>query len=208
VLCGNDPVNYVDLLGLCKEDFVTAEDLVYSVSDFCKSQLTYNYEVGNAAFERGDYFTSSLAAFNVAVYGVTDFFVPDNREGLGGLATGYFAALPFNTLLSAGRYVKKAGGTVGDDVGMGLTQSNLKLGQEMHKLYKADLNNPVKGLFKEYTGIKGIRPDFVDFNTKIIYELKPNNPRAIQEGIKQVNKYKQIFEQQFGGEWKTFIDTY
>lgn len=61
---------------------------------------------------------------------------------------------------------------------------------------------------KEFRGIPGIRPDFVDLSTKTIYELKPNNPRAIKQGLKQLEKYKTIFEQQRGGTWKTVLDTY
>ena len=33
---------------------------------------------------------------------------------------------------------------------------------------------------KEFANIKGIRPDYVDFNTRTIYELKPYNPKAIK----------------------------
>jgi hypothetical protein len=87
------------------------------------------------------------------------------------------------------------------------TKSSLKLGQEMHKGYKAGLADGVT-TFKEFTGIKGIRPDFVDFGTKTIYELKPFNPRQIQLGTKQLNNYKSLFEQKYGGTWKTVLDTY
>jgi len=39
----------------------------------------------------------------------------------------------------------------------------------------------------------------VDFNKRMIYELKPNNPRQITAGWKQLNKYKAAFESQYGG---------
>lgn len=48
----------------------------------------------------------------------------------------------------------------------------------------------------------------MDFNTRTIYELKPNNPRAIADGTKQLNKYKSAYEQKYGGEWNTKLDTY
>jgi len=38
------------------------------------------------------------------------------------LATGYFAALPFNALLNAGSYAGNVGGAVADDVGSGKTR--------------------------------------------------------------------------------------
>ena len=62
------------------------------------------------------------------------------------------------------------------------TKSNLKLGQQMHKSYKADLHNPGLSLEKEFHLPSGRRIDFVDFNKGIIYELKPNNPKAILAG--------------------------
>jgi hypothetical protein len=82
-----------------------------------------------------------------------------------------------------------------------------KLGREMHALYKAGLADG-ETTFKEFTGIKGIRPDFVDFGTKTIYELKPNNIRAIVQGVDQLNTYKAAFETQYGGTWNIVLDTY
>jgi hypothetical protein len=87
------------------------------------------------------------------------------------------------------------------------TKSSLQLGQQMHKGYKLGLENKVT-TFKEFTGVKGIRPDFVDFGTKTIYELKPYNPRNIQQGWKQLNKYQNLFQQQYGGNWNIVLDFY
>ena len=92
--------------------------------------------------------------------------------------------------------------------GTQFTKSSLKMGRDIHKLYKADLHDPTKGLFKEFRDIKGIRPDFVDFNTKTIYELKPYNPANIKLGTQQLNNYKSIFEQKYGGTWNTVLDFY
>jgi RHS repeat-associated protein len=87
------------------------------------------------------------------------------------------------------------------------TKSNLQLGQQMHKAYK--LRDVVEGVaIKEFRSIPGIRPDFVDFSTKTIYELKPFNPRAMKQGWKQLNKYQKLFQQQYGGNWQTVLDTY
>jgi len=61
---------------------------------------------------------------------------------------------------------------------------------------------------KEFREILGIRPDFVDFSTKTIYELKPFNPRAMQQGWKQLYKYQSLFEQNYGGTWNIVLDTY
>ncbi len=78
----------------------------------------------------------------------------------------------------------------------------------MHETYKLGLADDIM-TFKEYTKISGIRPDFVDFNTKTIYELKPNNPRQIAEGNKQLAKYKAVFEEKYPGTtWNTVLDLY
>lgn len=88
------------------------------------------------------------------------------------------------------------------------TKSSLSLGREMHSGYKLAEHAPELGRFKEFGKVPGIRPDFVDFSTKTIYELKPFNPRAMQQGVLQLNKYQSIFEQRFGGVWNTVLDTY
>lgn len=43
--------------------------------------------------------------------------------------------------------------------------------------------------FKESRKVRGIRPDYVDFNTRTIYELKPMNPRSVKRGIRQLQRY-------------------
>jgi hypothetical protein len=91
--------------------------------------------------------------------------------------------------------------------GLQYTKSSLSLGRQMHTGYKAGLADGVN-TFKEFTGIKGIRPDFVDFSTKTIYELKPFNPRSIQLGTKQLSNYQTLFQQKYGGVWNTVLDTY
>lgn len=92
--------------------------------------------------------------------------------------------------------------------GVQFTKSSLQLGQEIHKLYK--LAEVVEGVaIKEFRGIPGIRPDFVNFATKTIYELKPFNPRGLRSGAKQLEKYRKAFEKRFPGtQWKTVLDTY
>ena len=58
----------------------------------------------------------------------------------------------------------------------------MKLGQQMHKVYKANLHNPAKQMFKEYKLPSGKRIDFLDISKGRVYELKPFNPRAIKKG--------------------------
>ena len=77
--------------------------------------------------------------------------------------------------------------------------SSSKKGRETHKNW-----NFGKGVKKEYT-IRGMvngkevvrRIDGIDKVNRIIYELKPNNPRAIARGWKQLDQYANML----GGEW-------
>lgn len=87
------------------------------------------------------------------------------------------------------------------------TKSSTQLGQQMHKAYKAA--DVVDGVaWKEFRRIPGIRPDFVDFSTRTIYELKPFNPNAMWRGMDQLYKYQSIFQQKYGGTWNIVLDTY
>ena len=89
--------------------------------------------------------------------------------------------------------------------GVQYTKSSLQLGRKMHDAYRLGEHAPDLKMFKEFRGIKGIRPDFVNFNTKTIFELKPNNPMSIHRGWKQLGKYRKAFEKEFGGTWNTVL---
>lgn len=94
--------------------------------------------------------------------------------------------------------------------GAGFSRSSLSLGQKMHQAYKAGLHNGVTK-FKEFRLASGRRIDFLDVENGLIHELKPNNPRAIMEGQKQLQMYLQEIQSmpQFQGiNWKTVLDTY
>ncbi|WHY01333.1 DNRLRE domain-containing protein [Neobacillus sp. DY30] len=87
------------------------------------------------------------------------------------------------------------------------TKSSLKLGQQMHKSYKVD--DVLEGVReKEFRLPSGKRIDFIDFEKKIIYELKPYNPRAMRQGNRQLERYKKEVEEIYGGDWKTKLDVY
>jgi RHS repeat-associated protein len=93
--------------------------------------------------------------------------------------------------------------------------SKAKTGRQKHDEYKKEeamkINDPQK-FRKEYTvtlanGKKG-RIDAIDFENKTIYELKPNNPKAIKRGEKQLSGYKEAMEKETGGQWKVVLDKY
>jgi len=64
----------------------------------------------------------------------------------------------------------------------GATKSSLSAGRRIHHGYKAG-DDILYGISKEVTRNR-VRADFVDEANKIIYELKPNNPRGLRQGIK------------------------
>ncbi len=76
-------------------------------------------------------------------------------------------------------------------------------GQAMHK--QMDYGH---GVLKDQTIAPGCRVDGIDFNNRIIYELKPNNPQAIARGMNQLNRYTSAASQQFGGTWAGVLKLY
>ncbi|KSV75942.1 hypothetical protein N185_15970 [Sinorhizobium sp. GW3] len=64
------------------------------------------------------------------------------------------------------------------------------------------------GFRKEFTLPSGRRPDAVNFETREVIELKPNNDRAIRRGGRQLELYRQELEQTRGGCWTCRLETY
>ena len=89
----------------------------------------------------------------------------------------------------------------------GLQNPILNLAKSVHKEYKSDLHNNISQ-FKEYRLPSGKRIDYIDFDSKTIYELKPHNPKQIAKGKKQLNEYLKEVEELYGPGWKTVLDTY
>jgi hypothetical protein len=54
----------------------------------------------------------------------------------------------------------------------------------------------------------GKRVDGVNFQTREVVELKPNNPNAIRRGAKQVENYRKELQDWKGGSWTSRIETY
>ena len=90
------------------------------------------------------------------------------------------------------------------------TRSSLRLGQEMHKVYKIDQVIPGKKI-KEFRLLNNQKIDFLDRINMTIYELKPNNPLGIKRGKKQLEKYVEELKKipEFKDvEWQTVLETY
>jgi hypothetical protein len=54
----------------------------------------------------------------------------------------------------------------------------------------------------------GKRVDAIDWSTNTVRGLKPNNPRAIAKGTKQVAGYVTEFEKMTVQKWTDIVDTY
>ena len=88
------------------------------------------------------------------------------------------------------------------DRSSGFTKSTASAGRKIHQGYKATNNFPKVG--KEFREIRGIRPDYIDFRTRTIYELKPMNPRGVRSGIRQLQRYNKTL----GGGFRLRLELY
>ena len=53
-----------------------------------------------------------------------------------------------------------------------------------------------------------LRPDAVNYTQRIVRELKPDSPRSIADGWRQVNRYKAYLEELTGESWTAYVDVY
>ena len=83
------------------------------------------------------------------------------------------------------------------------TKSAAAYGREMHKTYDYGGNYT-----REVPLGSAGRADAVDFNNRIVYELKPDNEKAIRKGWKQLDRYVAELEQRYGGSWIRILVTY
>lgn len=67
---------------------------------------------------------------------------------------------------------------------------------------------PGEGYEKEVRLPSGRRADAVNAEKQDVKELKPNNPRAIKRGEKQVETYRRELEERRGGQWTGQVETY
>jgi len=95
----------------------------------------------------------------------------------------------------SGRFTSSSGGHTADAA----------RGIAAHKNYRNTLGGDFQFEFKLPSGK---RVDAVDFKNRIVRELKPDNPRAIQDGKRQLERYRLELEKEYGGTWTSFMDTY
>jgi RHS repeat-associated protein len=173
-----------------KQALRLSPDWAYSIPIYGEAAMT------NDSFQNGDYWDAAVHQ----VTGVLEAFTLAESE----------AVSLWDSFV--GLFKKRAASTTTTAV-EGLVAVNgetvaTALGRRMHNAYKADLVNNVT-TFKEYVIPNSLkRVDFIDFNTRTIYELKPNNSRALKAGAAQLAEYKRLIEQEFGGVWRTVLDKY
>jgi hypothetical protein len=84
------------------------------------------------------------------------------------------------------------------------------VGRAQHKTFSATMK--AKGHEGETTLLNGKRADGIKTNKNgsggIVYELKPNNSKAIARGQKQVAGYVNQVQQERGGMWRGIVITY
>ena len=220
--CGNNPVNRIDPTGEAWWHWalgaavvaVAAVATVVTCGGFAAA-ATAVCMVGSGVAAATTASTVAAGAFigSATVYGMavlsaasTSNSVQEfNDQGnwgtvaataFGGLTGGYY-----------GYTMSKAQTLTSTPTGKGTQNPKVKAavqkGQAMHK--QMDYG---PGVLKEQTIAPGCRVDGIDFNNRIIYELKPNNPQAIARGMSQLNRYTSAASQQFGGTWTGVLKLY
>ena len=80
-----------------------------------------------------------------------------------------------------------------------------KAGRQAHKNYE----NTLGGGYDFNKALpSGKRPDAINLESNIVRELKPDNPNAIQKGLKQLQGYVDELERVTKQKWQGFLDTY
>jgi hypothetical protein len=80
-----------------------------------------------------------------------------------------------------------------------------KTGRRAHDNYRNALGGEYR--FTERLP-SGLKPDAVDYKNSVVRELKPDNPRAIRRGARQVERYRRELEAMTERVWQGIVDTY
>jgi RHS repeat-associated protein len=112
---------------------------------------------------------------------------------------------------SASMYFRENGAETGGEKLRGSRNPDVKKsivkGQQAHKDW-AELGKYGEGYETEKTLESGRRPDAFHKGKKEVVELKPNNPKAIKRGEKQVEGYRKELEKMYGGKWTGRVQSY
>ena len=184
--CNNSPVTHKDSQGTAVETVWDLISLGLSIAEVCVNPGDAWAWIGLA----GD---------------VIDVIVPC-VGGIGETVRAAKSLKKADTVVEIARatdFTAEAADTIKSlDRSRGYTKSARDVGQKIHTGYKPSSMFPKKG--KEYRKLKGVRPDYIDFDNNIIYELKPNNPWSIKRGVHQLQKYNRAI----GGGYRLRLEVY
>lgn len=77
---------------------------------------------------------------------------------------------------------------------MALTDKNLYVYCDNNPVVRVDHDGQFwETVFDVIPELKGVRPDYIDFDNNIFYEWKPMNPRGVRSGIRQLQRYNKAF---------------
>ncbi|HYO55539.1 hypothetical protein [Archangium sp.] len=106
-------------------------------------------------------------------------------------------------LYAANRKVGKTGSVSLPQPKSGGETEATKRGRQAHKDWK-----PGEGFKKEVRLPSGKRADAVNPDKREVKELKPDTPRAVKQGERQVEEYRRELEETEGGSWTGKVETY
>ena len=179
--CDNNPVMRKDIDGAFWDTFFDIVSLAVSVCEVIANPTDPWAWAGLA----GD--VVDLVPFVTGVGEVTHAVKAANKAG------------DVLTIQKAADFTDDAADIIkGLDRSSGFTKSTRSAGTQIHKGYKVGMPG------KEYDKIKGIRIDYLDMDNKVIYELKPFNPRSVKQGVRQLEKYNQKLD----GGYKMVLEVY
>ncbi|MDZ4865251.1 MAG: RHS repeat-associated core domain-containing protein [Gemmatimonadota bacterium] len=181
---GNNPIAFSDPFGLCDP------------KPFCWAQEAADYWAGQANSSTG------IASAGANLAGGLATLVAD--EETAALTAGVLlTALGVSGAIEAAAAGQDETGTAPACACTGGETPATARGRDAHKNY-----NPGSGYQKEVTLPSGRRADAVNPTTRDVRELKPNNPRGIRRGQRQVEGYRKELEEPTGQPWTGGVDTY
>ena len=148
-----------------------------------------------------DHKPGAARVFDLEVEGDHAYYVADEQVlthncGEGG-AGGRF--------VDANGQLRNANGTFAGGAGDSAAAAR---GRQAHLNYRNTLG---EGYDFEQTikpGKGGYRADAIDYEKRIVRELKPDTPKTVSAGRRQVNRYKAYLEQKTGQPWTAYVDLY
>jgi len=111
------------------------------------------------------------------------------------------AAVKLPEIIRAGQITEKA--IQGVTAFRGETPDTIR-DREAHRNYQDALGSKYKYNRRLPSGLK---PDTINYENRIVRELKPDNPRAIQRGINQLERYLKELKSN-GESWTSYLDLY